>query len=350
MTTTRGSVVSVDALTVFCHTVLTHVGMPLDDAALVVEALLDADLRGVETHGVVLLPNYVRRLQAGGINPQPNVQTLYETPVSALLDGDGGAGHLLARRALERALMKARAVGVGMVSVRNSNHIGMLAHYTRLAAEQGCVGMVLANGGPVMAPWGGSRAMFGTNPLSIGVPADPDPLILDMATSAVARGQIRKAHREGRAIPVTWATGPDGEPTTDPTQAMLGLLLPVGGHKGAGLAVMVELLTGVLGGDTWGPGVLNGIDNPDQPQRMSQFFLVFRTDLFGSADELYARARAFTAMLAASPRRPGVEEILLPGQRGARLARERRQHGVPMEPATRAALNEVADALGLAPL
>ncbi len=158
----------------------------------------------------------------------------------------------MARRALAVAMEKAATTGVGIVSVRNSNHIGMLAHYMRLAAGHQLIGIVAANGGPVTAPWGGSEAMFGTNPLSVGVPADPDPIILDMATSTVARGQIRKAQRQGRAIPATWATGPDGEPTTDAAQAMLGLLLPLGGHKGSGLALMVELLTGVLGGSAWG--------------------------------------------------------------------------------------------------
>ena len=319
-------------LLAFCRQALTTTGLDDDDAAVLAEALVAADLRGVETHGVVLLPNYVRRLRAGGIDPRAKARIVQESPVSALLDASHGAGHVVAVRAMGMAVAKAEAAGVGIVSVRDSNHIGMLAHYTTMAARHGLVGMAASNGSPVMPPWGGTEPFFGTNPISIAVPAEPDPIVLDMATAAVARGQIRKALRAGQPIPDGWATGPNGRPTTDPDEAMRGLLLPLGGAKGYGLALVVELLTGVLSGAAWGPGVVNGIGNPDRPQRMGQLVLAFRADLFCPLDELRRRIDEMVARLKEVRRADGVREILAPGERGSRLARVRRERGIPIAP------------------
>ena len=246
-----------DDLRKFAREVLTRVGVPSDHAAMTANSLVEADQRGVHTHGLAYLPVYVQRLMAGGINPAPAIRLVSERPSTALIDGDNGLGQVVGVQAIQLAINKAREHGAGLVGVRNSNHFGAAAHYAMAAAREGMIGLAMSNIGPTMAPWGGITPCYGNNPISYAVPTGEAAIVLDMATSVVSRGRISAAAARGETIPLGWACDREGRPTQDPNLALEGLLLPVGGYKGYGIALLIDILSGVLTGGAFGQGVGN---------------------------------------------------------------------------------------------
>src|SRR5450756_2716469 len=232
-----GVVVLADPLREYATQVFMKYGMPRDEAAIVADHLVEADLRGVYSHGVLRIEPYTARLKAGAMNPRPKITILRETPGTALVDGDDGSGQVVGVRAMEIAIRKAKEVGVGYVGVRHSNHFGTCAYYAQMAVAHDMIGFAATPGGTnIMAPWGGITPLLGNNPFGVAIPAGKEfPVVLDMAQSVVARGKIAHAVKTGSPIPPTWALNRHGEPTTDAKEGYAGLVQPVGGYKGYGM-------------------------------------------------------------------------------------------------------------------
>jgi LDH2 family malate/lactate/ureidoglycolate dehydrogenase len=226
------------------------------EAKLVADCLVQAEIRGIDTHGVHFLRLLSDRIDARMIRIPTEVEVVRENGATSVLDGGNGLGQVAAHRAMRMSIQKAKELGMGLSLIRNTNHIGILAFYTLMAAEEGMVGLAMSNSAPSMSPWGGADPFFGTNPISIAIPCGSEPpVVLDMSSSVVARGKIRKAQRMKESIPLGWALDQEGSPTTDPDAAMKGTLLPIGGPKGYGLALMIDVLAGLLSGSQYGPKV-----------------------------------------------------------------------------------------------
>lgn len=343
--TTEPVLVKPDRLEKVVHDLFSASGLPEDESEEIARHLVLANLRGVDSHGVGRVAVYIERLELGLVSPVTMVETLRETPVSALLDGGNGSGLVVAARAMRTATEKAEESGIGMVCVRGSNHCGMLAHYTGQAAERGLIGLASTSAPATMAPWGSRQPFFGTNPLSyaIPMPADEDDIVFDMATSQVARGKIILAAKEGRQIPLGWALNQEGKSTESAEEALEGTMLPLGGPKGSGLALLAEILSSALSSAFYGPHIPALYDNPDREQGLGHFFLAFRPDLFVEPHEFAQRVSGMSRELRALPLAAGHEQVYLPGEPEAETARERREKGVPLSPAV---LDELADLAG----
>ncbi len=329
-------------LSVFTADVFRKVGVPTDDADLWADTLVRSDLRGHSSHGIFRLPWYVHRIQRGVMRPVTDITTLRDHRAIALLDAQDGAGQVAAFHAMERAIERAKTYGIAAVSVRRSNHFGAAMYFTLQAARAGCIGMIATNASPAMAPWGGRTAVLGNNPWSIAAPAGRyDPLILDIANTMVARGKIYTARQGSREIPSGWAIDKLGKPTTDPAEALSGLILPIGGHKGYAISFMIDVLSGVLSGSEFATGVAG----PYQAERRSgcgHLIIVLDIDAFMNLDEFTSRVEELIAEVKAAPLAEGAEEILYPGEPEARAERNNLQTGLNLPAAT------VADLVSLA--
>ncbi|HEV8661697.1 MAG TPA: Ldh family oxidoreductase [Candidatus Methylomirabilis sp.] len=340
--------VPASALETFTARLFRSHGLPTADAETVARALVLADLRGVDSHGVLRVGVYVERLKRGLINPAPKVRVLRETPGAALLDGDNGMGPVVATAAMRLALEKARATGTGTVAVRRGNHYGMAAAYPLMALEENCIGLTVTNGPALVAPWGGTRRFFGTNPLAIAVPAGRErPVVLDMATTVVARGKIIKAAKEQQPIPAGWALDVAGSPTTDAAAALAGTPVPLGGYKGSGLMLLIEVLSGVLAGAAVGPAVGELYDNPRRPQDVGHLFAALRLTAFGDPEAFKARMDAMIQEVRSGPAAPGTERIYLPGEIEFETEARHRREGVPIGPALWEELTVLGREVGL---
>lgn len=328
---------------------LQAAGVPPADAQCAARCLVRADLRGVDTHGIVRVPGYLDRIAKGLVDPAPALVFEPVAPAAARLDGRNGLGFVVASRAVDHAIGLAAAAGLGLVGVRNSTHYGMAASYLLQAIEAGYAAMIFTNASPAMPPWGGRGEMFGTSPFAVGIPAPGAvPFVLDMSPTVVARGKVRKAAREGRPIPEGWALDPEGRTTTDPEAVLAGgSLLPIGGAKGAGLSMMLDILCGVLTGARFGGEVGDQYKRFDRPQGVGHFMLVIRPDLFLPADEVAARMAELSRRVKACPKAEGVEEIFLPGEIEGRCEAERRATGIPYRRVDLAPLAEAARAAGV---
>jgi LDH2 family malate/lactate/ureidoglycolate dehydrogenase len=323
-------------------------GVPAAEAAIAAGCLVRADLRGVDTHGIVRLPIYLRRLDMGLVTAAPDLAVQRVAPAAGYLDGQSGLGFVVATRAMDAAMEIAAEAGVGLVGVSNSNHFGMAASYLLQAVERGFAALVFTNASPALPPWGGRREMLGTSPFAAAFPGEGGtPFVLDMAPTVVARGKIRKAAREGKAIPEGYALDEHGRPTTDPEAALRGVLLPMGGHKGAGLSMLMDILCGVLTGAAFGGQVADQYKVFDRPQGVGHFMLAFRPGLFMPAETVAARMRDMVAAVRANPVAEGVDEILIPGEPESRLEAQRLAEGIPYRRDDLAPIVEVARAKGV---
>lgn len=306
-------------------TLMDRVGVPATDAGLLADGLIQAHLFGMDGHGLFFLPTYVNRLELGLIARQGTVRVLQEGPAFARLDGGNLLGHVSAWRAMEMAIAKAEQAGVGMVTLCNGNHSGIMARYTLHAAGAGCIGIAATNTPPLMAPWGGFLPFLGTNPISIAVPAGEEPpVVLDMATSAVARSKILVANKAGTRIPPHWALDEAGKPTEDPQAALKGTMAPMAGHKGFGLAMMIDVLSGILGGAASGPDVGDVFCYDDGPQNVGHFFQAIDLRRLGQADAVRRRMDELIRRLRAAPPAPGTDRIRVPGDVERETAEARR--------------------------
>jgi LDH2 family malate/lactate/ureidoglycolate dehydrogenase len=336
-----------ERLAEFAAAVLEAEGVPADGARLVARCLVQAELWGHPSHGMLRLSWYVARIRSGVVDPAAKPETVVDTGPLAMLDGREGLGHVLTAHAANEAVRRAREHGVGVVGVRNSNHFGMAAHFTRMIAEQGCVGLVTTNGSPAMAPWGGKEKAVGANPWSIAAPAGRHGVtVMDIANVNAARGKIYAARERGSTIPEGWALDAEGRPTTDPAAAIAGVILPMGGHKGYAISFMMDVLSGVLTGSSFATGV----SGPQQAERRSGCgHLVLAIDVATVADPggFAERMEALIAEMKAVPLAGGFEEIFFPGEIEDRNRAGREREGIEAPAKTLEALQRLAAETGV---
>lgn len=310
-------------------------GLPAEHAAMAAGALVTADARGITTHGTTRLPAYARRIRAGLINPAPAIRIERPMPFSHVVHADNALGMVAARVALDASIEQARKLGVGAATVRHANHFGAAQVYTVEAAARGCIGIAMAPGARTLAPHGSRAPLLGTNPFAMAAPAGRlAPFSLDMAASVAARGHIREAARAGETIPEGWALDAQGRPTTDPAAALAGVVLPVGGAKGSGLAFMVDILAGVLSGSGFAGTVRDWVADFGGPADVGHFFLVLKVEAFMPLPEFEARMETAIERLKALPPAEGVSEVLYPGERAGRAAARAAREGVLLSQAT----------------
>ena len=329
-------------LTDFATAVLESEGVPADDARLLAGCLVEAELWGHPSHGLLRLSWYVARIRTGVVDPAANAETVVDRGAVAVLDGHEGLGHVLTAHAAIEAVRRAKEQGVGVVAVRNSNHFGMAAHFTRMIAEQGCVGIITTNGSPAMAPWGGRAKAVGANPWSIATPAGEHGVtVMDVANVNAARGKIYAARERGGSIPEGWALDAAGRPTTDPAAAIDGVILPMAGHKGYAISFMMDVLSGVLTGSSFATGV----SGPQQAERRSgSGHLVLAIDIAAVADpgSFGERMEALIAEMKAVPLAEGFEEIFFPGELEDRSRARTEREGIELPDKTVEALEQLA--------
>lgn len=327
-------------------------GLNRQDAATVADQLVSDDLRGVLSHGLIRVRNYVQRLTAGAIDPAGKPRVLRQRGGTALVDGGNAMGQVVAVHAMATALEIAAREGTGSVAVRRSNHFGTCAHYARRAADRDMIGIAATvSAGNVMAPWGAAEPLLGNNPFGIAVPATNHPhLVLDISFSVVAGGKVLLAAKRGERIPPTWALGPDGNPETDAVRAAQNVVVqPMGEHKGYGLALMMAMLAAILPGAAFGRDVQSMREDFAGAQDVGHWFSVIDPASFGDADEFRMRVdNAIDAMHGAS-RAAGVERILVPGELEAENEARQRADGISYPVDLVAELNDVGDELGVGP-
>ena len=343
--------VAADVADAFVRALLAAHGVPDKDSAIIAGCLVSADLRGVDTHGIARLPGYLDRVRRGLINARPDLVPKRVTPVAASLDGQDGFGFVIGMRAMEEAMAMACEFGIGIVSVRRSTHFGMAASYVLPAIEAGFMALVFSNASPAMPPWGGRAGLLGTNPFAAGAPGGKrGPFLLDMSPAVAARGKIRRAERRGEKIPLGYALDAEGRPTTDPTTALGGVVLPIGGYKGSGLSMLMDIFGGVISGAAFAGGVGDQYKTYDRPQDVGHFFLAMRPNLFVSEDDYRGRMDTLVERVRAVPKAEGFDEILIPGEPEVREEAERRKTGIPYSASEVAVLQAEAARAGVAPL
>jgi LDH2 family malate/lactate/ureidoglycolate dehydrogenase len=343
----ESKLVHAEPLRRFCATAFERQGVPANEAGVIADTLVEADLRGVHSHGVWWMTTYVRRLQRGGVNPRPNIKVVRETPAMLLLDADGGMGQIAGVTAMRHAIEKARSLGVGVVGVRNSNHFGAAAYYATMAAHEDQIGFATTDAEPTMAPWGGTKLVVGNNPLAYAVPTGTDlTIVLDMAQSVVAWGKIFLAAQRGESIPLGWAFDAAGEPTEDPQAAMAGILRPVGDYKGYGLALVMEVLGGVLTGATFGLSIPPMTDDAVR-QGFGHFFTVLDIDHFVPVADFLQRMTNLIAEHRSVPLVRGGDRIYLPGEIEYLKREQRLKTGIPLEDYVIASLVQLGTEIGL---
>jgi LDH2 family malate/lactate/ureidoglycolate dehydrogenase len=336
-----------ESLHTACMTLLRAVDVPEDQAGVVADVLVRADLRGIGSHGMLRLPAYVHKIRAGLLKPHTPWTCIRETPGTALFDAGMGLGPVAGLWGMKEAIRRAGQVGISAVGVSNASHFGIAAYYALQAVEAGLIGVAISNAAPSMAPWGGVQAQLGTNPVCVAIPTqDEIPLVLDMASSVVARGKIRLAQREGHPIPQGWALDSQGQPTTDPQAAIEGTLLPIGGPKGYGIALVNDILAGILTGSPSGVEV-RSIHDLEEPSPVGFFFQVLQIEAFSSPHDFFERLGARLTAIRNSPRAHGVERIYIPGEIEWECEQDRRRNGIPIGSGTLKALRELADELGV---
>jgi L-2-hydroxycarboxylate dehydrogenase (NAD+) len=337
---------ALERLEPFVIEILVRLDVLPEHAEITARRLIDADLRGRNGHGLIRIPQYVARIEAGGINLRPEIQLLRETPVSGLVDGDNGLGQVVMTMATETAIEKAIRSGMAWVGTVHSNHAGAAGIYTALALEQDLIGIYMAVASAnVMPPWGGSERLLGTNPISIAIPAgDETPLQIDIATTVASHGTIKVVAQAGESMPEGWVIDSEGNPITDPRKADDGFLMPIGGYKGSGLNMAIGLLAGVLNDAAFGPEVIDHRAVPDQPANTGQAILVMRPDLFRDLQEFKSAMDNHLRQLRESGP-PGTVHI--PGDSAVRLEAEQRSLGVEISPALLDQLRGLADRFDL---
>jgi len=351
MTASSGRV-PIAAIRSLIEDALTAAGLPREDAGVCAKLMGEADLTGADAHGVFRLPQYVRRLKAGGFNPRPNITVTRSAPATALVDGDNAMGHLVMSRAAETAITIARKTGVSWVGVRRSNHAGPAGLYAEMPAAQGMIGMyaAVANANH-MAVWGGADPLLGTNPLAIGVPSGTGPIVLDMATTIVSYGTVKNYALQDKPMQPGWMVNTaTGEDIIDAKRAAEGLLLPIGGYKGSGLAIMLGLLAGPLNRAALGRDVVDFNADDESETNTGHFIIALDVARFLPLEDYKAEVERHVRELKQSKRLPGVDEIRMPGERRRQCREERLRDGVPLPPPLVAQLDKMAEELAVEPL
>ncbi len=336
------------ALDRFARDVFTKLGLPEADAAQVAESLINADLTGVSTHGVARIPSYVERLVRGLVNAAPVMRVDQRLPWSVTIDADNALGPLGANRAVREVRARLDTLGIGAAVVRHSNHFGTAGYYARAMAAADSVAICLSPASKSLAPFGSQEPLLGTNPWAVSIPAGRHPnWTMDMATSVAARGHIRLAARAGTPIPEGWSLDDEGKPTTDPVKALRGVMLPFAGPKGSAIAMMIDILGGVLAGSAFGGDIRDMNTDFEAPQNVGHFFMAFKLAAFMEPDAFGERMETLIARLKALKPAAGVAEVMYPGEIEARGEVARRAAGIVLKPEIVAALQKTADELSV---
>src|SRR5688500_9917649 len=318
-------------------------GVERDDAQILADSLVAADLAGTSTHGLSRLAIYAKRIRNGVIDPKAKLTVERQRAATLAIDAGNGLGQVQAWRTLERLIPMARTAGVASATIRNSQHFGAVSYYCNRAADENMILLATTSCEPAMSPEGGCEAFFGTNPIAASFPTGKGFHVkIDLATSLVARGNIIAAQKRGEQIPLGWALDPEGNPTQDASAALLGTVLTMAGHKGYALALMVEVLSGVLSGAAVGSEIGSMYKDLDRKQDVGHFFCLLDIDAFVDVAEFKRRIDAMIDAIKACRKRPGVKEILVPGERSPRTVAENRRLGVKLDAATLKELTALA--------
>ncbi len=347
-----GRTISPKDLEAYIDRIMRACGFPDADAATIARLMTEADIRGSEGHGVFRIPHYVKRIRSGGMNLKPNIRVVSERKAMALLDGDNGIGHLVMAKAAEIAIAKAKETGVAWVGARRSNHAGPAALYAQMAMAHDMIGLYAAVGNANhVPPWGGVDMLLSTNPIAIAIPGGKrPPIVLDMATTTAAYGKVKLAQQRGEQMPVGWMIDRKGQPLLDPNRASEGFLLPIGGAKGYGLALMIGLLAGTLNGAAMGKDVVDFTADHVTPTNTGQFIVALDIAAFADVARFKADVDDIWDQMKGSATMEGVSEVRLPGESAWRFAQERRPGGIPLPPELVKALDATARELGVAGL
>ncbi len=343
--------ITFDRLKAFIHDAMVALGLPDEDAATVARLMAEADLQGSDGHGVTRLVPYARRIQAGGLNVTPTIRVVQERAGTALINGDNGMGHLVMSRAAEIAIAKARTTGIAWVGSQLSNHAGPASLYASMPLAHNMIGLYFAVGNANhLPPWGGLDMLLSTNPIAVAIPAgDERPIVLDMATTVAAYGKVKTKAQRGETMPEGWMIDRQGKPLTDPTRADEGMLLPLGGmeagYKGYGLALVIGLLAGTLGGAAMGKDVIDFNHDDTTITNTGQAIAAIDVSAFGDVDAFKARVDTLVRDLRGSARMPGVDRIFVPGERSHETRLARARDGIPINPALLRNLNQLAEQL-----
>ncbi|MEB3370100.1 Ldh family oxidoreductase [Saccharopolyspora mangrovi] len=334
-------------MTEFGTRILRTLSVPEDDARLLADSLVVAELWGHSSHGMLRLPWYAARLRSGAMRSSGEPQIVTDTGSLVVLDGQDGIGQVITDRAARLGIDRAKAHGIAGVAIRNSNHFGTAAYFTRKVADAGCLALLATNASPAMAPWGGREKSVGTNPWSITAPAGSyGTAVMDIANTAVARGKIYLAEERGEPIPEGWAADANGVPTTDPREAVDGLILPLAGHKGYAISFMFDVLAGVLTGSSFGAGVAGPYD-PERRSGCGHFLMVVDIAAVQPVDEFTSRIESLVAETKPVPTAPGVAEIFVPGEIEQRNLARNSTAGITLAPKTWQDLSELASSTGV---
>jgi len=355
--------VQADPLREFCVQVFEKMDVPSEDAVMTADVLVAANLRGINSHGVARLKRYVDGLRDGVMLARPNIEIVHQTAGTALIDGGAGLGQPVGVRGMKLAISKAREIGVGFVAVRNSNHYGIAGYYSMMALREGLIGVSMTNASVLVVPTFGQDAVLGTNPISVAAPAGQErPFVLDMATSVVTRGKLEEYDRKGRPLPLSWATNERGVPTSAAAHVLKNMLarmgggiLPLGGayeedggHKGYGLAFLVDILCGVRPGAGYATTTYPKTpEGKPLPADVGHFFGAIRVDAFRPLDEFKANMDDIIRRLKGSAKAAEAERIYIHGEKEFEEEERRRREGIPLHPKTVAAMQQIARELGV---
>jgi LDH2 family malate/lactate/ureidoglycolate dehydrogenase len=336
----------------FLTRAMESLGLPAADAATVGRLMAAAEAQGSDGHGAIRLVPYARRIRAGGMNLQPHIHVAREKAATALIDGDNGMGHLVMERATQLAIAKAKTCGVAWVGAVRSNHAGPASLYARMALEHDMIGLYFAVGNANhLPPWGGLDMLLSTNPIACAIPAgDEAPIVLDMATTVAAYGKVKAKAQRGEQMPVGWMIDRNGHPLTDPKRSAEGFLLPIGGYKGYGLALVAGILAGTINGAAMGSETIDFNADDVTPTNTGQTICVIDPDAFGDLADFKAHVDKLVREMRGSARMPGVERIWLPGEQSHEKRLRHEREGLALPHALLASLDQFAREAGIAPL
>ncbi|MGM7722234.1 Ldh family oxidoreductase [Metabacillus sp. Hm71] len=322
-----------DTLKNYIKSILISQRVKAEDAEIVADSLVRADLEGISSHGISRLPIYSKRLEESRINPAPFIKIEKSGLSTLLVDGDHGVGQVAAYKGMKEGIKTAKETGIAAVAIRNSNHFGCASYYCQIACEEGLVSIVMTNSPPGIPPWGGKKAFFGTNPVGFGFPVKDLPnVIIDMSASVVARGKIIEAAKEGKSIPKGWAIDQNGLDTEDPTAAINGAILPSGGVKGYGWALAIEILTGILTGAAYGPHVQNIYHDHHQQSNVGHFFILIDVEKFIPYEYFTSLVKNMLIELKEVPKKDGTDTIFYPGERREKSYQKHLSSGINLSP------------------
>jgi LDH2 family malate/lactate/ureidoglycolate dehydrogenase len=334
-------------LRAYCQKIFMSLGVPREEALVVADCLVDADLCGVESHGVSRMTIYSKRLETKVVSPVFKVSAERDYPAGLTLNGGNSMGMLTGKYAMEKCVERARVNGGCFIVVNNSNHYGMASYYVNMAARAGMIGLSATNAPPNIAPWGSYKAYVGTNPLAIAAPTAGEPVLLDMAPSVVAMGKVILAAKLGKPIPEGWALTKEGKATTDPNLGKQGTVVPIGGPKGYGLSLFMDILCGILSGAQFGPYLGNMWNDFVNPQNVGHFFCAIDISKFTDLETFKTRLAQMIRDIKALPKNEGVSEIFLPGEIEQRRRAERKANGIPVEDVVYGELRDLGKKYGV---